>query len=197
MHRGMIWSALGHFVTPFSPRKSGFFQRKSRKRVRGHFHERVYIGYHQALELPKNLFPFPSRPFENFLRSNSIFIGPESDHWQCLSVTNSLTDWLLFSKLNWCDPGVWRWEVVFVADADTEDNVGNSLLQTWELMFGPKAKLWFRIWAQGLVKILKLKLRQDFETGVCSEFCCWCFVEVMKLYLGRDSEARFGQDFEF
>ena len=27
-------------------------------------------------------------------------------------------------------------------------------------------------------------------------FCCWCFVEVMKLNLGRDSEARFGQ-FEF
>ena len=39
---------------------------------------------------------------------NSIFIGPESDHWQCLSVTDSLTDSLLFSKLDWCDPGVWR-----------------------------------------------------------------------------------------
>ena len=37
-----------------------------------------------------------------------IFIGPESDHWLCLSVTNSLTHSLLFSKLDWCDPGVWR-----------------------------------------------------------------------------------------
>ena len=29
-------------------------------------------------------------------------------------------------------------EVVTVADVDAEDNVGNSLLQIWELRFGPK-----------------------------------------------------------
>ena len=28
-------------------------------------------------------------------------------------------------------------EVVIVADVDAEDNVGNSLLQIWELTFGP------------------------------------------------------------
>ena len=32
-----------------------------------------------------------------------------------------------------------------VADVDAEDNVGNSLLQIWELVFGPKAKLLFRL----------------------------------------------------
>ena len=36
-------------------------------------------------------------------------------------------------------------EVVTVADVDTEDHVGNSLLQIWELTFGPKAKLLFRL----------------------------------------------------
>ena len=36
-------------------------------------------------------------------------------------------------------------EVVTVAHVDAEDNVGNSLLQIWELMFGPKAKLLFRL----------------------------------------------------
>ena len=36
-------------------------------------------------------------------------------------------------------------EAVSVADVDAEDNVGNSLLQIWELMFGPKAKLLFRL----------------------------------------------------
>ena len=36
-------------------------------------------------------------------------------------------------------------EVVTVADVDAEDNVGNSLLQIWELTFGPKAKLLFRL----------------------------------------------------
>ena len=62
-------------------------------------------------------------------------------------------------------------EVVTVADVDSEDHVGNSLLQIWELTFGPKTKLFFRLRAQGLVKILKLKFRQDFETGACSAFC--------------------------
>ena len=41
-----------------------------------------------------------------------IFIGPEFDHCLPLSLTHSLTDWLthslLFSKLDWCDPDVWR-----------------------------------------------------------------------------------------
>ena len=67
MPRGMIWSILGHFVTPFSPRKSGFFQRKGRKRVKEwrevtfmkEWVKALYIGYHQALDLPKKLFPFP------------------------------------------------------------------------------------------------------------------------------------------
>ena len=36
-------------------------------------------------------------------------------------------------------------EVVTVADVDAEDHVGNNLLQIWELTFGPKAKLLFRL----------------------------------------------------
>ena len=32
-------------------------------------------------------------------------------------------------------------EVVTVADVDAEDNVGNSLLQIWELTFGLETKL--------------------------------------------------------
>ena len=62
-------------------------------------------------------------------------------------------------------------EVVTVADVDADDNVGNSLLQFWELTFGPKAKLLFRLLAQGLVKILNLKFRQDLEAVFCSAFC--------------------------
>ena len=54
-----------------------------------------------------------------------------------------------------------------VADVDAEDRVGNSLLQILELRFDHKTKLW----AQGLVKILKLKFRQDFEVGVFLAFC--------------------------
>ena len=36
-------------------------------------------------------------------------------------------------------------EVLTVAHVDAEDHVGNSLLQIWELTFGPKAKLLFRL----------------------------------------------------
>ena len=43
----------------------------------------------------------------------------------------------------------------------------------------------------------EVEVQARFEAAVCSAFCRWCFVEVMKLNLGRDSAARFGQDFEF
>ena len=36
-------------------------------------------------------------------------------------------------------------EVDTVAYVNAEDHVGNSLLQIWELTFGPKAKLLFRL----------------------------------------------------
>ena len=36
-------------------------------------------------------------------------------------------------------------EFVIVAHVDAEDRVCNSLLQIWELTFGPKAKLLFRL----------------------------------------------------
>ena len=35
-------------------------------------------------------------------------------------------------------------EIVTVANVDAEDRVGNSLLHTWELKLGNKAKLLFR-----------------------------------------------------
>ena len=57
-------------------------------------------------------------------------------------------------------------EVFIVADVDDEDRVDNNLLRFVELRFGHKAKLLFRLLAQFLIKILKLKFRQDFEAGV-------------------------------
>ena len=56
-------------------------------------------------------------------------------------------------------------KVVAIANVDDEDLVGNSLLQIWELRFDHKAKLLFRLWAQGLVKILKVKFGQYFAAG--------------------------------
>ena len=83
--------------------------------------------------------------FVHFLQS--IFIGPESDHWLCLSLTNSLTDSLTDCRLVnlidvtlVCEDANSKLvEVVTVADVDDEDRVGNSLLQIWKLRFGHKA----------------------------------------------------------
>ena len=66
-----------------------------------------------------------------------IFIGPESDHWLCLSVTLSLTDWLtdcclvnLIDVTLVCEDANSKLvDVITVADVDDEDHVGNSLLQ--------------------------------------------------------------------
>ena len=51
-------------------------------------------------------------------------------------------------------------DVVTVAD---DDRVGNNLLQIWKPRFGQKAKCLFRLLAKSLVKILKLKFRQDLK----------------------------------
>ena len=87
-------------------------------------------------------------------------------------VTNWLTHWLTYSCLVnlidstlACEDNYSKLvEVVTVAaDVDDEDRVGNSLLQILKLRFGRKPKLFFGLWAQGLVKILKLKFRQDLR----------------------------------
>ena len=71
-----------------------------------------------------------------------IFIGPESDHWECLSVTHSLTDWLtdsclvnLVDETLVCEDASILVEVVTV---DAEKRVDNSLVQIWKLKFGVK-----------------------------------------------------------
>ena len=73
-----------------------------------------------------------------------------------------------------------------------EDRVGNKLLQILKLRFGQKAKLLFR---KGLVKILKLKFRQDLqlEFGHLSSLIFYRGYEVESW---SRFEARFGQDFE-
>ena len=70
-------------------------------------------------------------------------------HWQCLSLTDSLTHCRLVNLIDMtlvCEDGNSKFvEVVTFVDVDAEDNVGNSLLQIWELTFGSKAKLLFRL----------------------------------------------------
>ena len=64
-------------------------------------------------------------------------------------VTNSLTHCRLVNYIDLtlaCEDANSKFvEDVTVADVDSEDHVGNSLLQIWELTFGPKTKLFFRL----------------------------------------------------
>ena len=70
-----------------------------------------------------------------------VFIGPESDHWQCLSLTDSLTDSLTHSclvnlndvTLACEDTNSKLVDIVSVANVVDEDRVGSNLLQIWEL----------------------------------------------------------------
>ena len=65
------------------------------------------------------------------------------------SLTDSLTNSCLVNLIDVtlaCEDAYSKLvEVVTVADVDAEDHVGNSLLQIWELTFGPKAKFLFRL----------------------------------------------------
>ena len=60
------------------------------------------------------------------------FIGPESDHWQPLSLTDLIDVTLVCEDAN-------SKLVKVVSVAGDEDRVGNSLLQIWKLRFGHKA----------------------------------------------------------
>ena len=80
-----------------------------------------------------------------YSHSLRLFIGPESDHWLCLSLTNSCLVNLIDVTLACEDASSKLVEVVTVDNVDAEDHVGNSLLQIWKLTFGPKAKLLFRL----------------------------------------------------
>ena len=60
-------------------------------------------------------------------------------------------------------------EVVTVAEVDDENRVGNSLLQIWKLRYGYKAKLLFKLSAQGLVMSLKLKFKRTLYMSSLQE----------------------------
>ena len=96
-----------------------------------------------------------------------------------MSVTDSLTDSCLVNLIDVtlaCEVDNSKLvEVVTVAHGDDEKRVDNSLLQIWKLKFGHKAKVFVQTLStrfQGLVKILRLMFRQDFEAKVWSLFRC-------------------------
>ena len=114
----------------------------------------------------------------------------------CLPTTASLIQLSLSKKQPKNNFQSW----VCPTTVDIANSKGLPAAGEWEGDFssinGHKIKFLSRIWAQGLVKIMKLKLTRDFEAEDKSVFCCWSLTVVIKIILGRDSEATYGQDFE-
>ena len=74
--------------------------------------------------------------FGNAKEDKEIFIGPESDHWQCLSLTHSLTQSRLVNLIDVtlsCEDAYSKLdEVVTIADVRDEDCAGvNKKPFTW------------------------------------------------------------------
>ena len=98
-------------------------------------------------------------------------------------VTNSLTNSLLFSKLDWCDPCVWRcqlktcWDCYYCSCWWWESCW--QQVQIWKVKFGHIVKFLFTLITrfQGLVKILKLKFCHYYATEAW--LWLWSFVEML------------------
>ena len=84
-----------------------------------------------------------------YYTSRLVFIGPESDHWLCLSLTHSLPNCCLVNLIDVtlaCQDAYSKLvEVVTVADVDAEKRVDDSLVQIWKLTFCPKFELLFQL----------------------------------------------------
>ena len=71
----------------------------------------------------------------------AIFIGPESDHWECLSLTDYLPNSCLVNLI----------DVTLACEVDNLKLVevvrlsGCSLVQIWKVKFGHKVNFLFRL----------------------------------------------------
>ena len=136
-----------------------------------------------------------------------LFIGPKSDHWECLSVTHWLTNSVTFSKLDWCRPGMWRWQLktswgCYCCSgwwwdscwqqfcADLEGEVWSSLKFLFRL-WAQGFKVWSRFWSWCSGKILKLKFGHYFATDAWLWLWSSILVEILKLGLVKIYKFKF------
>ena len=119
-----------------------------------------------------------------------LFIGPESDHWLCLSLTDSLTDWLTDCRLVKLMPvttvtvtvtvasGMWRWQL------KTCWRCYCCWCWWWETVYSVSFRIKF------------FKVVESFPS-LESDSITFLLQLFNQLHLGRDSECRFGQYSEF
>ena len=139
-----------------------------------------------------------------------IGLGSDKNNWKendcvtflqlvCLSLTDSLTDWLtdslLFSELDWCDPGMrrcllkacwgcyccWSLIVMRIVLATVCCRFGNLGLVIKLNFCSDFEHFWFWSWSSG--KILKLKFGQYFAAEVWLRLRSLILVNILKLGL--------------
>ena len=89
-------------------------------------------------------------------------------------VINWLTDTVTFSRLDWCDPGVWRCQL---------KTCWGLLLMLMLMMRIVLATVWCILGSWSLV--IKPNFCSDFEHKVCSRFWCWSSGKIFKLEFGQ------------
>ena len=100
-----------------------------------------------------------------FLSDPSPIIG-----YACHSLTHWLPNSVLFSKLDWCDPGVWRCQL---------KTCWGLLLLLMLMMRIMLATVWCILGSWSLV--IKPNFCSDFEHKVCSRFWCWSSGKILPL----------------
>ena len=106
------------------------------------------LSWSSSLSLSFLGYPSCHSCYRHFYRTRIRSLAMLVSNW----LTHWLTHWLLFSKLDWCDPGMWRWqlklvEVVTVAHVDAEDRVGNSFYSTPSTVSFLFADLGAEVWS--------------------------------------------------
>ena len=117
-----------------------------------------------------------------------VFIGPESDHCLPLSLTDWLTNSLLFSKLDWCNPGVWRCQLKTLLMRIVLATIcwrfrSWGLVKKLNFCSDFEHKVWSRFWSWSSGMILKLEFVQYFAVDVLWRLWSWILVEILKLGL--------------
>ena len=114
------------------------------------------------------------------VRSLAIFVSDQLTDWcdPCVRRCRLKTCWGCYCSWFWCRETCWR---QFGADFEAE---------VWSLIL-----FFVQTLCKGLVKVLKLKFKRNFETEVWLVFCCWglvrlwsgCLVKILKLKFGRNA----------
>ena len=125
------------------------------------------MGEHLLVQTVRKITLLSAERFssQQFLSDRSPIIGNA-----CHSLTDSLTHSVTFSKLDWCDPGVWRCQL---------KTCWGLLLLLMLMMRIVLATVWCILGSSG--KIFKLEFGHYFASDILQRLRSWILIEMLKL----------------